>query len=58
MLDVTDIPDIKIGDEVVLLGQSGDKIITALELAEQAGSFSYEIISRFTERLPRIYKGG
>ena len=58
MFDVTDVPDIKIGDEVVLLGQSGDKMITALELAEQAGSFSYETISRFTDRLPRIYKGG
>ena len=57
MIDVTDIPDIKAGDEVVLLGKSKDQTITANEIAELAGSFSYELISGFTARLPRVYKG-
>jgi alanine racemase len=55
MLDATDVPEAKSGDEVVLLGQQGDQVIGAEELAKAAGSFSYELISRFTDRLPRIY---
>jgi len=58
MIDVTDVPDIKVGDEAVLLGQSGDKRITAEELSELAGSFVYEFLSGMSDRLPRIYKGG
>ncbi|MCD6162053.1 MAG: alanine racemase [candidate division Zixibacteria bacterium] len=57
MIDVTEIPGVKEGDEVVLLGKSKDQSITANEIAELAGSFSYELISGFTIRLPRIYKG-
>jgi len=56
MIDVTDIPDARINTEVVLLGKSGNEAITAEELAEIAGSFSYEFISGFSDRLPRVYK--
>jgi alanine racemase len=56
MLDVTDIAEVKPGDEVVLLGPQGNEIITADELAKTAGSFPYELLSRFSERLPRVYK--
>jgi alanine racemase len=58
MIDVTDIPGVKIGDEVTLLGKQGDEIITVEQLANLAGSFSYEFLSRLSERLPRIYRGG
>jgi alanine racemase len=57
MIDVTDVPDIKVGDEAVLLGKSGDKEITAEELSGLAGSFVYEFLSGMSDRLPRIYKG-
>jgi len=56
MIDVTDIPDARINTEAVLLGKSGNEAITAEELAEIAGSFSYEFISGFSDRLPRVYK--
>ncbi len=56
MIDVTDIPGAKVGSEVVLLGRSGNENITVEELTEMAGSFSYEFISGFSDRLPRIYK--
>jgi alanine racemase len=58
MIDVTDMPNVHTGDEVVLLGKSGDEEITADELGELAGSFSYEILSGMSVRLPRIYRGG
>jgi len=56
MVDVSGISGCNIGDEAVLLGMSGGRIITAGLLGEWAGSFSYEIMSRFSRRLPRIYK--
>jgi alanine racemase len=55
MLDVTDIPQTKSGDEVVLMGQQGTESIGAEEIAGAAGSFSYELISCFADRLPRVY---
>jgi alanine racemase len=58
MVDVTDIPGVKTGDEVILLGKQGDEIITVEQLAKLAGSFSYEFVSTLSERLPRVYNGG
>lgn len=58
MVDVTDIPGVKTGDEVTLLGKQGDEIITVEQLAKLAGSFSYEFLSILSERLPRVYNGG
>lgn len=56
MTDVTDIPGCEVGDEVVLLGALGQEKIDAHEMGRWAGSFSYEILSRWSKRLPRIYK--
>jgi alanine racemase len=47
--------DIKIGDEVVFLGEQGSDIITAYELAEVMGTIAYEITTAIKERVPRIY---
>lgn len=58
MVDVSRIPDVVKGDEVVLIGRSGDEFIDADELGELAGSFSYEILAGMSERLPRVYVGG
>lgn len=55
MLDVTDVVQPKSGDEVVLMGKQGGERIGAEEIAVAAGSFSYELISCFADRLPRIY---
>ncbi|MCM8766110.1 MAG: alanine racemase [Candidatus Omnitrophica bacterium] len=58
MIDVTDIPGVALGEEVVLLGRQGDLEITAEELAELLGTIPYEILCRIGSRVPRIYKGG
>ena len=58
MVDVTHVPSVEPGEEVVLLGRSGDEEITAEMMAEWAGTIHYEIVSRIHERIPRIPKGG
>jgi alanine racemase len=55
MLDATDVPDTREGDEVVLMGKQGNQVVTAEELSSAAGSFPYELISCFMDRLPRVY---
>ena len=54
MADVTDIPDAAPGDEVVLIGRSGDEIITAEDIAHWAGTISYEILLSVGSRVDRI----
>ena len=56
MVNVSDIPNVCVGDEVVLLGTQGKETITADELADRAGTISYEILLSVNERVPRIYE--
>jgi alanine racemase len=58
LVDVTDIPDIDINDKVVLVGRSGDEVITMEQIAEAAGSFNYEFVCGISRRVPRIYTQG
>ena len=59
MVDVTDIPDVKIGDHAVLIGKSGDEQITVDYLASLTGTLNYEIICGISRRTPRVYfRGG
>ena len=46
------------GDEVVLIGAQGDQVVTAQEWAWLTGTIPYEIVCRFSARLPRRYSGG
>ncbi|MCL2111453.1 MAG: alanine racemase [Clostridiales bacterium] len=55
MVDVTDVPGVSEYDEVVLLGSQGDGVITAEEIATNAGTNTYEVVSRFGQRLPHKY---
>lgn len=48
-------PEIKIGDEVVLIGSSEEEEITADELADIVGTISYEIYCMIDKRIPRLY---
>jgi alanine racemase len=57
LVDVTDIPDAQIGDEVVLMGQAEGLSVTAEDLAELAGTVSYEIVCGISPRVPRITVG-
>ena len=52
--DVTDIPGVRLEDEVVLIGRSGREQITAPALAALAGTIAYEIMARINPELPRI----
>ena len=55
MVDVTDVPDAATGDEVVLIGCQGEEQIGADEVAELAGTISYEILCAISARVPRLY---
>ena len=55
MVDVTDIPEIKKGDEVTLLGSDGEETISADTLGDLSGRFSYELLCGISKRVPRIY---
>lgn len=57
MVDITDIPDVKIEDEVTLIGQDGDNRISVEEMADLAGSFNYEFVCDISKRVKRIYRG-
>jgi alanine racemase len=56
MVDVTEIPGVKAGDEVVLIGKQGKDCITVEEVAEKIGTISYEVFCRISQRVPRIYR--
>ena len=55
MVDVTDIPDVAIGNKVVLIGSDGDHSISVEQIAEAAGSFNYEFVCGIGRRVPRYY---
>ena len=53
MIDITDISNVKLEDEVVLLGKDGEEIITAEQMANWAGTINYEIVTRISPFLKR-----
>ena len=55
MADVTDIPDVRPGDEATLIGKDGEECITAEELGDLSGRFPYELVCCISKRVPRIY---
>lgn len=54
IVDVTDIPDVEIGDEAVLIGAQGGEEITAYDHADLAGTIPYEILCNINARVPRV----
>ncbi|MFH1791689.1 MAG: alanine racemase [Candidatus Omnitrophota bacterium] len=55
MVDVGTRADIKVGDEVVLIGKQGFGEITVEDLSRMAGTIPYEIVTGVTSRVPRVY---
>ena len=55
MLDITDIDDVSINDEVVVLGKSKNSEITLDELSSMMGTINYEFLCLLSKRIPRIY---
>lgn len=55
MVDVTDVT-VRIGDEAVLIGAQGKEHITTAELASRAGTIPWEILTRISSRVSRVYR--
>ena len=55
MVDVTDVPDVKVGDEVIIMGTDGKNTILADDIAKATGTINYEIVCAFGQRLPKVY---
>ncbi len=51
MIDVSDVPDVKAGDEAIVFGQEP----TADELAAKIGTINYEVVTTVGKRVPRVY---
>jgi alanine racemase len=56
MIDVTRVPGVRIGDEVIALGTQGNEEIRARELAMQAHTIPWEILTNIGARVPRVYR--
>ena len=55
MIDVTNVPYVRLGDEVTVMGTDGIYEISADEIAEATGTINYEIACAFGQRLPKVY---
>lgn len=55
MVDVTDVPDVKVGDEVIVMGTDGVNTVSADYIAEMTGTINYEITCALGQRLPKVY---
>ncbi|MCR4794098.1 MAG: alanine racemase [Ruminococcus sp.] len=55
MIDVSDVPEAKSGDIVILIGEENGDRITADDLAQIYGTIGYEVVCGISKRVPRIY---
>jgi alanine racemase len=55
MVDVTHLDGVTEGEEAVLIGRQGAEEILATEVAERAGTIAWEILTRITKRVERVY---
>ncbi|MGL5258532.1 MAG: alanine racemase [Lachnospiraceae bacterium] len=55
MVDITNIENVSLDEEVVLIGKSGDIFITMEELAQVSGRFNYEFACNISKRVKRVY---
>lgn len=58
MVDVTQIPEVRQGDKVTLIGRDGQEEITMEMLGELSGRFNYELACDLGKRIPRVYERG
>ena len=57
VVNISDIPNVSLGDIATLIGSDKDEQITVDDVAEQADTIGYEILTGLSPRLPRIWKG-
>ena len=54
-VDVSEVPDVSIGDEALLLGEQDGASLDARDLAAAAGTIPYEVLTNVSRRVPRVY---
>lgn len=57
-IDLTEVPDARVGDEVVIIGRQGDNEITIAEVATRHGLGLIHVATTVGPRVPRIYRSG
>ena len=57
MVDVSDYPDIQVGDVATVFGRDADAFISVDELAVKTDTISYELVCAVSSRVPRVYIG-
>jgi len=55
MIDITEIPETRLWDEIVIMGKQGNEEISVHDLAVWGGTVSYDIMTRWSVRMPRVY---
>jgi len=55
VVDITGVDRVELGDTATLIGSDGDLSLTLDEVADLAGTISYEILTSFTARMPRVW---
>ncbi len=55
MIDVSAVPNVKVGDEVIIMGSDGVHEVSAEDIAKATGTINYEICCAFGQRLPKVY---
>jgi alanine racemase len=55
VIDVSHLPDVDVGDEVVLMGKQGDAEIPCVELSDKAETITWEITTRIGQRVKRMF---
>ena len=53
VIDVTDIADVKVNDEVVLIGKQGKNTISVASFSDMNNSMNYELLTRLPQHIPR-----
>ena len=56
MVDITDVPEAKVGDTVTVVGTDGGETVTWDDWAGQLGTISYELVCDINKRVPRLYR--
>ena len=54
MVDVSHIPQVRMGDEVVLIGRQGTATLSAEQVAQRLGTINYEVVAEILARVPRV----
>ncbi len=55
MIDVTDIKNVSVGDEAVIIGSQGKEKISAENVAKRCNTINYEVVTSISKRVPRVY---